>query len=218
MQWRSCLLVLICFSGFSFSAFSAGKDSVLKPPVVPCSRVYLGFSTGMNNSVGFIGPQIDVAITEHWSVGTGIGLSTWGNKMFLEGRYYFGKCNRGWAIASGFTYSVGNQGLNLPGVKTVYGEENVVIDQHPQYNAMLSAGYFFNLGRTKRNRFHIQAGYSQPFGSKGEFDSDTPLSPEGEDQVHFLAPGGFMFGIGFSFGISSLKDTEHPGTSKVRYR
>lgn len=213
MRVRICLLFLICLPGFVLNARTATGDRVSKPGAIPCSRMYVGFSTGMNNSVGFIGPTIDVAVTEHWSAGTGIGLSTWGNKMFLEGRYYFGSCNRGWAIAAGFTYSAGSQGLNLPDVKTVYGEENVVIDQHPQYNAMLSGAYFFNLGRARRNRFHLQAGYSLPFGTKGQFDSQTPLSPEGEQQVQFLAPGGLMVGLGFSFGFGGIKGTRQPWKS-----
>src|SRR6478735_4241954 len=114
---------------FPFVSVASTRDSVkkVKPPTFPI--LYLGFSFGINNPVGFFGPQMDVVITKKVSAGTGIGLSTWGNKIFLEGRYYFDQYNRGWAVASGLTYSVGSKGLKLPGVATIYGEQEVVVGQ-----------------------------------------------------------------------------------------
>src|SRR5690606_12762589 len=64
-----------------------------------CPRVYIGFSTGINNPVGLIGPQVDLAIAPSVSISSGFGLSSWGYKTYLEGRYYFKPCNRGWALA-----------------------------------------------------------------------------------------------------------------------
>ena len=197
-------LILACFLGLPLVSLAENKESQVKLKTQSPPRLYLGFSTGVNNSLGFIGPQVDVAITEQWSVGTGIGLSTWGNKMFLEGRYYFGERNRGWAISGGVTYSAGSRGLLIPGVETVYGTDDVVIDQNSQYNAMVAAGYFFKLGKSGRNRFHVQAGYSLPLGTNGSFETEAPLSPDGEKQIRFLAPSGLMVGLGFSFGFSAL--------------
>jgi hypothetical protein len=139
-----------------------------------CSRAYVGFSTGINNPVGFIGPQVDIAITPEVSVGTGI------------------------------THNTGTKNLVLPGVATIYGDQEVIIDQYPQTNGMISGYYFVPLGRIGRNRFHVQAGYSVPITERARFDSNYPLTAEGEDQIYFLSPGGIIVGFGFSFGFGSI--------------
>lgn len=191
-------LLLLFIAILPLTGRAANRDSVIKvKPDYPI--LYLGFSVGINNPVGFFGPQMDIIITKKVSAGTGIGLSTWGNKMFVEGRYYFDQYNRGWAVATGLTYSVGHKGLKLPGVKTVYGEQEVVVDQDPQTNAMVSTYYFFPMGKKKKTRFHLQAGYSIPLTEKGSFSCDEPLTSDGVNQIRYLAPGGFMVGAGFSF-------------------
>ena len=169
-----------------------------------CPRAYIGFSTGINNPVGFIGPQVDIAINPEISIGSGVGLSTWGTKVFLEGRYYFGLCNQGWAIGSGITHNTGTKNLPLPNVHTIYGEQDVVIDQYPQTNFMLSGYYFFPLGHSGRNRFHVQAGYSIPLTERARYDSNYPLTQKGQNQIYFLSPGGIIVGLGFSFGIGGM--------------
>ena len=168
-----------------------------------CPRAYIGFSGGINNPAGYIGPQLDIAVSPVVSVGTGFGLSTWGNKAFLEARYYFKPCNRGWAIGSGFTYNTGARNVALPGVETIYGDRDIIISQHSQLNFMISACYFFNLGRQARHRFHLQAGYSVPLKAVS-FDSDLTLTANGHDQVALFAPGGLIIGVGFSFGTGRM--------------
>jgi hypothetical protein len=177
------------------------RRSVPKRQTTDCPKVYIGFSTGINNTVGLIGPQVDFAITPAVSIGTGFGLSSWGYKTFIEGRYYFKPCNRGWAVAGGFTYNTGGGDIPLT-LETIYGDRGVIVDLKPQPNFMFSGYHFFNLGRSGRNRFHLQAGYSIPLKTP-EFTvtSGEVLTKKGHDVVIAIAPGGLILGLGFSFGI-----------------
>jgi hypothetical protein len=67
---------------------------------------------------------------------------------------------------------------------------------------MFSGYHFFNLGRSGRNRFHLQAGYSIPITSPDfTVKSNDILTKNGHDVVIAIAPGGLILGLGFSFGI-----------------
>lgn len=170
-----------------------------------CPRVYIGFSTGINNPVGIIGPAIDIAITPSVSIGTGVGISSWGTKIFLEGRYYFKPCNRGWAIGSGFTYNTGLQNAEFQDVETVVGKATVRINERAQSNFMLSGYHFFDLGRAHRNRFHLQAGFSVPLSDKYYEQIGGPqMTSDSHDAFLLTAPGGLILGAGFSFGLGQM--------------
>ena len=54
-----------------------------------CPKFYLGFSSGLENPVGLLGVNVDFPIS-NFSIGGGLGLSSWGLKLATEGRYYFG--------------------------------------------------------------------------------------------------------------------------------
>jgi hypothetical protein len=164
----------------------------------PFPRFWIGGSMGINNPAGFLGIQTDVAINGKWSAGTGVGFSTWGTKTFLEGRYYPKGGNMGWAMAGGLTYNTGVQGFKTTAAETLNGENEVVINEDGQLNGMVSAYYFFKLGHRGRSRFHLQAGYSIPFG-KPTYTTNVALTDLGHKQVQSIAPGGFIFGLGFSF-------------------
>ena len=167
-----------------------------------CPRVYIGFSTGINNPVGILGPQIDIAVLPVLSFATGIGLSTWGYKTYLEGRYYFKTCNRGWAVAGGVTHNTGLDRVELTDAETIAGEMDVTVELKPQTNFMISGYHFFNLGRSGRNRFHLQAGYSVPITEVQYRQlSGAPLTRKSSDAVMAIAPGGLILGLGFSFGV-----------------
>lgn len=166
-----------------------------------CNKFYIGVSSGINNSVGLVGVNFDVPIVDHFSLGTGVGLSSWGYKSFVEGRYYFGECHRGWALGVGATYNTGINDIatTLP---TVYqGETDVLMDWEPVPAAFFSAYHFFNLGRAG-HRFHLQLGWSQRFDDEPyTVKSNHILSSDAKTVMGLLAPGGIIFGFGFTFGI-----------------
>lgn len=170
-----------------------------------CPRLYYGFSTGMNNAVGIFGPQFDVALDETFSLGTGFGISSWGYKLFAESRFYFGECNRGWALGAGVTYNTGIRDVVLEDQETLGGRQNIPVELHPQTNVMLSGYRFFNLGRRGRNRWHLQAGASIPTSRKKFTQLDgPPLAGTPTESLKRASPGGLILGIGFSFGAGGI--------------
>lgn len=167
-----------------------------------CPKVYIGTSTGLNNHSGLLGFNIDVPVTEQFSLGTGAGISSWGYKGYFEGRFYFRECNRGWAIGTGATINTGLSSINLD-LPTTVGDQSVTLELQPVPNIFFCGYHFFNLGRGG-HRFYLQAGWSQrliedPYVVK----SNHTLNSDGELVMQLLSPGGIIFGFGFSFGIGS---------------
>ncbi len=199
-----CLVALPAF--FSARAqFAVREDQKLIYRMKEsCRRVYFGFSTGINNPVGPIGLQADLVLSERVSIGSGLGLSGWGIKTFLESRYYFKPCKPGWAAAAGFTYSFGDTHIYTT-EETVRGHEDVNISLNDQLNFMISAYRVFPLGKRGKNRFHLQAGYSVPMSSRFTQTDGPPLTARGLDYINsrfiqLIAPGGPILALGFSFG------------------
>ncbi len=193
------LLILAALLCAHFS-FAQNRNSRNTPKEVPCPKVYIGFGTGINYSSGLIGLNIDVPVVGGLSLGTGVGLSSWGYKVYGEARYFFSPCNRGWAIGTGITLNTGldNFQTDLP---TTFGTRTVWLDLHNKTNAFVCGYRFWTMGK-RNNRFHLQLGYSIPLSN----DDYTVLygdvlSDEGEAVMDILSPGGVIVGIGFTFGI-----------------
>lgn len=168
-----------------------------------CPKIYLGLSTGINNTNGLLGVNLDVPVTPTFSLGAGGGLSTWGWKAFFEGRYYFGQaCNRGWAIGAGLTYNTGlSQPLEVDQDPNSLGIPPAQVTIEPVPAAFISAYRFFNIGQ-RGNRFYLQLGWSQRFEDKPYTSNPfRPLTTDGETVMRILSPGGVIIGVGFSFGI-----------------
>jgi hypothetical protein len=164
--------------------------------------VYIGTSTGINNQSGILGVNLDVSILDHLSVGVGGGLSSWGNKLYAEARYYFNPANRGLAFGAGVTNNSGIIGFRGQ-VKTEDNpnEHEVPMDLKPQTNGFVSAYYFFNLGK-RYNRLFLQAGWSVPFAPAGyTVKTQEVLTDEYDKAVKMASPGGLILGVGFSFAI-----------------
>ena len=187
-------LLTVVFSFLAISAFAApryGQSS--------CPKFYIGLSTGIDNQSGFLGVNFDVPVTGHFSLGTGLGLGTWGFKTYGEGRFYFKECNRGWALGAGVTYATGLQDFVVE-MPTTAGTNNVLMDLEPVVNATVSGYRFFSLG--DRHRFHLQLGWSQRFNSNPyTIKSGDVLTSDGNTAMNILAPGGLVFAFGFTFGL-----------------
>lgn len=165
-----------------------------------CPKFYLGISSGLNNHSGFFGINFDVPVTTQFSLGTGVGLSSWGYKAYGEGRFYFKECNRGWALGAAFTYNTGIQDIAVE-MPTTIGNTEVVMDWEPSPNIAVSAYHFFNLGRGG-HRFYLQLGWSQSMvSSPYVVTSGHTLTSDGTTVMNLLSPGGILFGFGFSFGL-----------------
>jgi hypothetical protein len=165
-----------------------------------CPKVYLGVSTGLENPAGLVGFNMDVPVTGQFSLGAGLGLSTWGYKTYGEARFYFNPCNRGWAIGTGISYNTGLKDFTTK-LPTTAGDRDVLLDLNPTTNAFVSGYRFWDLGR-RGNRFYLQVGYSirlteDYYKNKSAYT----LTNDGTSVLQILAPGGLMCAVGFSFGL-----------------
>jgi hypothetical protein len=167
-----------------------------------CPKVYLGVSTGLESQGGLVGFTVDVPVASQVSVGGGLGISSWGTKLYAEGRYYFRPCQRGWAIGAGITHNTGLNNFHTELPSNYGGNISTTLDLHPVTNGFVSGYHFFNLGRSGRHRFYLQAGYSFRLTDDNyTVVSGGPLSADARSVMTILQPGGIMLGLGFSFGI-----------------
>ena len=209
MKSLRALSMILLLSILYMSASAQQRERVAKNPSAdnrsaseaPCARVYLGLSTGLNNNNGLLGFNVDVSIVPQFSVGAGVGLSTWGWKYFGEGRFYFSnKCNRGWALGAGITYNAGRKDVRMRFQTILGGKGTATVDFKPQPNAMFSAYRFINLGARKVNRLHFQLGYSIPLGSSEYVvKKGNVMSNDGIGMIRTFPPGGLILGFGLSF-------------------
>lgn len=202
MKKLTLVLVLIALSVTSFAqrgykGYKSGKGGRNS---YECPKLYIGVTAGIENPGGLVGFNIDVPVTQRFSLSGSAGLSSWGYKAGGEGRFYFGDCNRSWALGAGVTYNTGlkNFSATLP---TTFGDATVLMDLNPKTNVFFAVHKFFNLGRNG-HRFNIMAGYSMRLDDDNyTILNNYELTTEGEDVMRVLAPGGVMIGFGFTFGV-----------------
>ncbi len=97
------LILLLCILSGAFyvqaqNAVPKKKNVAIKD--LKCPKAYFGMSTGMNNPNGILGFNVDIPYKQV-SVGGGVGVSTWGNKIYAEARYYLRPCQQGLAFGGG---------------------------------------------------------------------------------------------------------------------
>ncbi len=190
-------LSLTSFAQRSYKGYKSGKGGRNN---YECPKLYIGVTAGIENPAGLVGFNIDVPVTQRFSLSGSAGLSSWGYKAGGEGRFYFGDCNRSWALGAGVTYNTGlsNVSMTLP---TTYGDATVLLDLNSKTNVFFAVHKFFNLGRNG-HRFDIMAGYSMRLDDDNyTILNNYELTTQGKDVMRVLAPGGLMIGFGFTFGV-----------------
>ena len=175
-------------------------DTPTKPPAC-----YIGLSTGMDNPSGYFGLDFNIRLGNYITLDVGAGPGTWGNKLYLGGKYYLRENQQGWALSGGFTFSSGLETINLR-LPTIYNNtEKVALTLKPENNAFIAVYHYWKLGR-KHNRFFVDFGKSiglhpEHFHQK----NGDPLTNEARERVRNLCPGqflgGLMVGTGFSFAL-----------------
>lgn len=193
MRKTSLTLIALVISLVSFAQKSYRSEA-------SCPKLYMGISSGIENPVGLIGFNIDVPVVQSFSLGTGFGRSSWGWKTFADARFYFGKCNSGWALGTGVTYNTGIKDF-VTQLPTTYGDRNVTLDFKPKVNAFFAAYKFWHVGH-KGNRIYINIGYSFRLDDDNyTVKSLHTLTDDGKQVLQVLAPGGLMIGFGFNFAV-----------------
>lgn len=188
-----CALILIFTSAVASYAQDANQNTGRQP------ALYVGLSTGLENPSGYLGFDAELPV-DHFSVGGGVGLSTWGIKFYAQGKYYLKPSHKGWAFGLGLSHNTGISGVKVDGIETTTGEQNLVLNFKPQTNLFWTVHHYFRMGN--RHRFFVMAGYSARLRSTVfEYNGPYILQPVVNEAMKWAAPGGFMAGLGFSFGI-----------------
>jgi hypothetical protein len=162
---------------------------------------YIGFSTGINNPCGILGLDYELPVKKYFSLGAGLGFSSWGNKLHLEGKYYLDKHQRGWALVAGLGYNTGVYNFKTH-LRTVGGgKQQVTFNLQPVGTYFVGAAKYWRIGR-KYNRFFINAGWDIPL-MPPHYDmvGGGPLTESSTTYMNRRSPGGLMLGFGCSFGL-----------------
>lgn len=196
----SLLVSLLAFSAHSQDDFFTPKPIPTEENPLTCPKLFLGVSTGINSNPGFLGCNLEFGVAKKISVGGGAGLSAWGYKGYLEGKYYFHECYKGGAIGIGLTRASGITEIQFEDETAAGVKQNVELQLLPQTNLAIQGYHYFKMG--KRHRFYLNYGYSFEVTTR-KYKVIGPNMPSKTliNAVDLIAPSGVIFGLGFSFGL-----------------
>jgi len=196
----SLLISLLSFKAHSQDDFYTSKPTPPEEDPMTCPKTFLGVSTGINNNPGLLGFNLEVGVAKKISLGGGAGLSVWGYKGYLEGKYYFHDCYKGGAIGLALTRNTGIPEIQFEDETDAGVKQNVNMQLFPQTNFAIQGYHYFKMG--KRHRFYLNYGYSFEITTK-KYSVIGPNLPSKTliSVVDLMAPSGIIFGLGFSFGL-----------------
>lgn len=162
-------------------------------------KFYLGIGTGMNTYTGLAGISANYIIDNKLFAQAGLGLSTWGIRSSIGLRYDQSYRN-GLTFGLNYIHSSGIDDI-MVSLETSSGstrEVNIQLESTGAIN--IKTGYNWWIG--KYNTFNISVGYSVPLKSQPWIVKDgSSLSVSSQQALDLVAPGGLIFGLGFSFGL-----------------
>jgi hypothetical protein len=192
---------LICFvlMATSLSIFAQKTTIASKSSPSDAARGYLGFSTGFNNIAGFIGATYEHPLSATASGKIGLGLSGWGYKLGVAGKYYSQYPNS-WSFGVGYSTSSGATGVPLE--LTTASSSTA---QKITMNLDRAHSLDFVVGKSwgDKVRFGLEFGYAAKIGG-GTYapqDKTILLSSTSMKVLDFLVPSGLIFGMTTSFRL-----------------
>jgi len=175
------------------------------------SDAYISVGSGINYNTGLLGVQFEKKFADKFSGYIGAGFGTWGDKITVGGRYYFGEALTS-AFSFSYTYVTGSKNVkaNLYAVDSTnlssqQGKQvTMTYDLNPVSTINFSWLKYWKMG--KRSRFNIELGWSFLLNTVGDnYKVNDPvgikLTDASKAAFNILQPGGLMVGIGFSFGL-----------------
>lgn len=173
----------------------------LEPEFNP-PTVYLGLSTGLENMIGLIGPQIEIVASKPLRIGGGIGISSWGTKWAVNLQYY----PKDWYklfFKTGYSRNSGLDDFETE-LKLVSGSmEDVRLNLNPVDNLFVTIGYAWKVG--KRNKFYLEGGYAIPLTTEDYYTLLDPveLHSDAKNELRTLRPGGLVLAVGINFAVGN---------------
>lgn len=194
--------MIICFTQASYAQDKYAEKEVAVP------KMYVSLGTGINYNTGIIGVQFEGKLNNNFSAYGGAGMGTWGNKITLGMRYYYGPSTTS-AISFSYSYVTGASGVKsqleiIDSTASGYqSKKDVTFDANPVSTVNLSWLKYWRMG--KKSRFNIELGYSVALNSNYESNysvkDPVKLTDVSKAAIKIIQPGGLIIGIGFSFGL-----------------
>jgi len=196
---KKLLLLILILSGFNL-IYGQEKTNPYLKEYEALAKAYIGISTGLNNVVGIIGPELKIVASPKFLVGAGIGIGSWGYKYSGHVEYH-PKGVYAFFIKGGYMHATGLSDFEIEMEVTGGQDEMVTMDLNPVRNVFLSFGYARKLG--KKSRFHLEGGYAVPLNTDDYYEvtSGETLSSTSEQVLQMMRPGGLVIALGFDIGI-----------------
>jgi len=199
---RRIILTLLAGLFISAGVSQNQKNPFIKPEMIT-PQAFIGFSSGIDNMIGILGPQLDIVLFRKLTLGGGVGLSSWGYKYAVN-LQYFPKGLYKFFIKSGYSHNSGLENFQTD-LELETGEtETVIMDLKPIGNVFITAGYAIKIG--KRNRFYAETGYAIPLLTDDYYrlyDDNQHLSEDSKQIMQILRPGGLVIAVGMNFAFGS---------------
>jgi len=202
---KKIILILALFftldSLYSQNEPTADMTTNNQPAIERTYPISLGIESGINYT-GFFALSAEGNIAKNLCINGDFGLGGWGFKLGISARYYK-SYPKGLYYSLGFFHSTGIDSIeiSLATTNSPNNAEEIALRFEPVNNLNLGLGYQWQLGN--RFRLHIELGYSIILKPE-PWEVLTPnktLTQTSKQVMNFSAPGGLMFGLGFSVGL-----------------
>ncbi len=198
-------IIALCFA-FILVNYAFSQPTLIEPyskDYDETPKLFFGLSSGINNSVGVLGLQMDAVIDKNMVLGVGIGLSSWGYKMAAYFQSYSGSPYKFYG-KGGLSWNSGLPDFEVE-LELKNGDmQDVMMDLNPVTNGILALGYAWKVGR--RNKIYLEGGYAINLKNKDYYtliDDSVELSSTSERVLRVLRPGGLIISLGFNFAIGN---------------
>ena len=202
MKKLAIIFVVLLLPISSFAQYQS-PDQVEKAPAKQATSypLYIGFGSGINHYTGLIGLSAEGRIGGNFAILGDLGIGSFFKAS--AGLRYYQHYSNGLFYGLGVSFSPGADSINvkLETTRTTGSSEKVALKFHNMETLNLSLGYAWKLG--KRARFDLEVGYAVLL-TKNPYEVLTPgveLSNTSKLAMNWTVPGGFLLGIGFSFGL-----------------
>ena len=214
MRFVCWLLLFLVFSIPDYAQGKPGNDTTSTPASMAGKNKHLhrrppfallGLSSGINNPSGILGIDFEFPVKKYITLNTGLGWSSWGNKIHLDGKYFFNRRQLGWAMTGGFAYNSGVYNFRARLRTENNGRVPVTINMQPIGTFYLGCCKYYRLGRTG-NRYFFSGGYNFPlipptYQSYHIVYNGPALAAQSSRYMKLREPGGIMLGTGILFGL-----------------
>lgn len=160
---------------------------------------YIGLNSGLNSYSGIFGVGANVRLIDNAFVEGGAGIGSWGYKFSGGIRYDF-RARNTFGIGVNYTTATGLRDMELDMELYDGSTRKVVLDLYSNSTVDIKGRFSINAGQI--HKFYVELGYAIPVKDNNwGIKNGAIISSTSRDALEFIAPGGFIAGIGFMFGF-----------------